>query len=273
MLNFICKVWLVLGILVSSSYSAEDSKDVLVIGTNPYLEWDSWRSANISDETELKTQLSQNEFKIHRFEVIGDEENEIIENFSMKHLKYFDLITNDYCVSHLIPDSSLRSLVKTLKIGGKIVFGPMATYSSIMVMGEDNLQFLTSDFLNADISFVRASAGIYNVCKAISISPTIKENEQEELGYKEDLIVRLSGAIIYDELKDAFIESAKKTCEYHTFSNFKKFMEESKIPLEIRVKRSDIEEPKMVAETILSSNHPGKKFGTGDWLVITRTGE
>ena len=41
--------------------------------------------------------------------------------------------------------------------------------------------------------------------------------------------------------------------------------------MEIKIKRSDIEEPKMVAETILPPEHPGKKWGNGDWLVIPLT--
>lgn len=286
MFSGICKALLIVGIMVSSSYSAEESKDVLVIGTNPYLKHDAWHSAKTIDETEWKTHLFQSGFNVQTIDALGDDENiypdhtklnldeiDKLEVFSRDHSQCFDLITNDYCVSYFIHDSSLRCLVKTLKVGGKLVFGPMTIHTSIMVMAEDDLQFLTSDFLNEDISFVRSSAGVYKDCKAVSINPVIREDHQEEIDYKVNLSKELSDAFIDNAIRDAFIETAEKTCEYHTFSNFKKFIEESKIPLEIKIKRSDIEEPKMVAETILPPEHPGKKWGNGDWLVITRTGE
>ena len=277
------------------AFSAEHIEKVLVLGANQFTEksWTEsrdktgkvWAQSLTEHGIELTTVCNKDlDPNVQYPDNLGthitlnwDDDSQVQENLVKGHEGYFDLITNDYCVSYFIHDRTLPFFFKTLKIGGKFIYGPLAMHSFFPVSIKHPLtQDIIDSVENAgDISFYRYGIGTFCAHGPYSFAISMAQNDQR---HKEAHLQHISEWLKDFDSNKSVAESKalmpgfiERSYERMKFENFIAFInEQCGFAVDIEIKKSNDNEIQDMFHTILPPDHPGAHTRVGTWLVMTR---
>ncbi len=299
--QFLTKTVLTSLLGINLVFSEEGNQQVLVLGANQFVET-SWTESHDVDGVVWANSLWQhgidlttiNEYPSissgQNHENLGlhitlnwDDDSQLQTNLVDSHAESYDLITNDYGVSYFIHDKTLPSFLKTLKVGGQFVYGPLTTHTCTTVsvyvpLTQNNIELVTEP---EDISFYRHGIGILNFGHLTSFNITMTRNtEESKLHHLEQIdswpgipvsTQYISGVNTSKNLLRTFIDDSYERMTIANFTNF--INEQCGFGVAVELKTNEDEEIQEIFNTILPPEHPGTSWGIGDWVIMTRTTE
>lgn len=274
---------------ISNSMSAE--KEVLILGANQYEEA-CWHDAVTSEGESWMRHLKSEGLKITTINNYGN--IELIKTFDEdfgKHVDYdwndlkslsdffvrksekmFDLIINDYGVSYFIHDKTLPSFLKTLKIGGTFLYGPMSTHCSFIFDSNRNIEKGIANINSTNISFSRIGLGIVlfldDKLDVFDFNFSMHENTPE---LRKFMLSHIDNWKNDAHSKQVLRDYVNKLFDRMTFENFANFINENcgfNVDIKMENFESDIIQSHVNA--ILPPDHYGKEWGKGDWIIMQR---